>query len=276
MNRSKFRIQSFFFLVISALTFIFFHNCTTRSFEIKEQTAFPTASPHLSTSPEVGEDSPTPSPNTTGEVLQNADRSKYPLGINDTGQTLCDEGDNLLVQCDITAPSQFQGQDAVYGRDALIPPKKGGGPVGFDFTRVCMNGKGLKESEVCDASPDTSANPSSEAWACTKDNQTKLIWSLETKRWISSYNSKNENRCGLSSDWRLPTRRELLTIVHNGRSHPAISTEYFPNTEASAYWTSEPHAVVRRSVWYVNFDSCNAIVGSSATEFNLRLIHDGK
>src|SRR5690606_26771786 len=47
--------------------------------------------------------------------------------------------------------------------------------------------------------------------------------------------------CG-ANDWRLPTVYEFLSIVHNGRTSPAIDTDYFPMEDGSApwVWTSTP------------------------------------
>jgi len=36
------------------------------------------------------------------------------------------------------------------------------------------------------------------------------------------------------ADWRLPSYRELLTLVHYGASAPAVEANYFPNTAAAA------------------------------------------
>ena len=40
------------------------------------------------------------------------------------------------------------------------------------------------------------------------------------------------------SDWRLPDRNELQSLVDYSRYNPAINTTYFPNTVASYYWSS--------------------------------------
>lgn len=47
--------------------------------------------------------------------------------------------------------------------------------------------------------------------------------------------------CG-HHDWRLPTRRELLSIVDYSQMYPAIDREYFPNTPSNkSFWTSNSY-----------------------------------
>ena len=54
--------------------------------------------------------------------------------------------------------------------------------------------------------------------------------------------------------WRLPTRRELISLVDDTRHEPAIDVEAFPDTQSAAYWTSTPAAWSPSSVaWIVSF-----------------------
>lgn len=189
--------------------------------------------------------------------------------LNDTGQTMCHTG-GLQAPCTLSnsdAVSDYPRQDGRFGRDVAGKAKTGGGAAGFDFSCVLWNGT-VVNSPTCYASlaPNTSAARASNAasdWACTKDNQTNLIWSMQTVgapvapdtiggiSWndsastasgspIASHNASA--RCGFSSGWRLPTRRELLSIVHHGAINPAIDSNYFPQTRgdrSSHYWTSD-------------------------------------
>jgi len=59
--------------------------------------------------------------------------------------------------------------------------------------------------------------------------------------------------CG-KSDWRMPTRTELLGIVSFDRVSPAIDTAYFPNTPlSSVVWSGSPYANYSNYAWYVDF-----------------------
>jgi hypothetical protein len=46
---------------------------------------------------------------------------------------------------------------------------------------------------------------------------------------------------GFSSGWRLPTTKELMTLVDAAVSQPAIDTTVFPEATENAYWTSTPY-----------------------------------
>jgi hypothetical protein len=66
------------------------------------------------------------------------------------------------------------------------------------------------------------------------------------------------------NDWRLPTKKELLTLVFcsdgkydldgsckNMTNVPTINSTYFPNTQSSKYWSS--YAELNSGAWNVNF-----------------------
>ena len=91
---------------------------------------------------------------------------------------------------------------------------------------------------------------------CVKDNSTGLIWEGKTTSGprassnahtnfgdkrngdVSEYASTvNATRlCGFT-DWRLPTKDELTSLVVSG-VRPTIDVNWFPNTETNWYWTS--------------------------------------
>ncbi|MDC0197759.1 DUF1566 domain-containing protein [Candidatus Thioglobus sp.] len=114
----------------------------------------------------------------------------------------------------------------------------------------------------------------SEKWSCVVDNNNSLIWevksdkkgvqyALNTYTWFDGnsgrdngtftkncYWGKNCNTlsfikdvnksqlCGFS-DWRLPSRDELNSIVdYYGEGDLLIDTDFFPNTQMDSYWTA--------------------------------------
>lgn len=213
-----------------------------------------------------------------------------PTGLlNDTGQTLCSDG-TTLVACDATSTGDaatYPRQDGRFGRDVGNPPKVGGGAAGFDFTRVCMSGD-LAGAGTCAPSPTAAAdqsNPGVTDWACTKDNVTNLIWSLQTQsaNWTTASGATYPNaghnsltRCGYGTGWRLPTRQELLSIVNWANSAMTIDLAYFPAAQATDHWTSDVY-VLNPTIhaWFVTFNQ-----GSTSTRFMpntlvVRLVRSG-
>lgn len=184
----------------------------------------------------------------TGALLLTV-TSASAAGLNDTGLNACFDTNNLAVAC--TTVGAIPGQDALYGRDAAAAAgfsfKTGSGAAGFDFTKICANGD-AEGTGACPANPaaNTGPNPAPTDWACTRDNITGLMWSLESTTggtWVTYSASATTSRCGHTTGWRMPTTRELLSIVHNGASAPAIDTAFFPGTQSNWYWAAELEAI---------------------------------
>ena len=55
------------------------------------------------------------------------------------------------------------------------------------------------------------------------------------------------------SDWRLPTRFELESILDLGRFNPAINPDLFPGTKPDWHWTASPDASAPACAWIVSF-----------------------
>ncbi len=76
----------------------------------------------------------------------------------------------------------------------------------------------------------------------------------DTEKFVQDVNAVG--LCG-ASDWRLPTAKELHSIVDLGRGDElAIDPDYFPNTydnrNMKTFWSSSPFDKSR--AWFVNFD----------------------
>jgi len=168
------------------------------------------------------------------------------------------------------------------GGDDVISRIAGSGGV-FDFTKLDPAGKPLENQDAI-----YTITP----WTCVRDNVTGLMWEVKTidgglrdqGNTYTWYNPDPESNggapgakdggdcgggvacdthayvqavnqqglCGFS-DWRMPTRSELRTIVDYQSSFPAIDTGVFPNTVATSFWTSEPNETYPNFAWHTDF-----------------------
>jgi hypothetical protein len=218
--------------------------------------------------------------------------------LNDTGIDWCANDTTNHLPCPV---SSHPGQDGEHGRDALARAgqlqKVGGGAAGFDFTKLAANGNALPASAT--------------SWDCVRDNHTGLIWEVKTTSGLRSRdhtytwydpNSPDGNPgtanggnctgsacdttgfvqavnsqglCG-ASDWRMPTRRELLGMVDYGRFNPAIDPGYFPNTPSSNFWSASPSLPGSNIAWNVHFVGGYAYFFPRSSSIRVRLVRGGQ
>lgn len=232
-----------------------------------------------------------------------------------------DDGDAAYktTQCEAATIAGFPGQDGHFGRDAVARtgelPKIGDGAAGFDYTKISNTGAELPASAKLGSGPND--------WACTRDNLTGLLWEVKVddrsqlRHWGHRYTwydldspdgdpgTPNGGNCVGSacdttgfvqavnaqslcatSDWRMPTRRELQGIVDYGRWNPSIDLGYFPNTPGSdfpLFWSGSPSAYSSAyypyGAWYVIFLNGNTShIGANgkSNPNHIRLVRDGQ
>jgi hypothetical protein len=101
-------------------------------------------------------------------------------------------------------------------------------------------------------------------WVAVRDDTTGLTWSranigdkrLKHKQAVKACTALN---LAGHSDWRLPTIRELLTLVDYARYNPAIDIDLFPECKANWYWSVTPYAPSPGDyAWYVLFSDGHA------------------
>lgn len=76
------------------------------------------------------------------------------------------------------------------------------------------------------------------------------------------------------SDWRVPTREELISLIEERCNAPAINSEVFPNTSSSRYWTSTPNLHSELSAWDVNFLNGYSSSYFRRLNYKVRLVRD--
>ena len=89
------------------------------------------------------------------------------------------------------------------------------------------------------------------------DTSTGLMWQKSTAPgaylWEQALNYCESLTLAGHSDWRLPTWKELQSIVDYSSYTPTINTTFFPDTVASQYASSTTRADNLSHAWYVDF-----------------------
>lgn len=89
------------------------------------------------------------------------------------------------------------------------------------------------------------------------DAATGLIWQQAddgtSRTWDDAVSYCQALPLGGHSDWRLPSRKELLTLVDAGRTHPALDPAL--SAASKPYWTATDGFADASSAWFVNFGS---------------------
>jgi hypothetical protein len=90
------------------------------------------------------------------------------------------------------------------------------------------------------------------------DTKTKLTWQQTVAPVTYTWAGAKTYCAGLNlggTGWRLPTVKELQTIVDDSRTNPPIDATAFPSTPAGTFWSSSPLAGSSSGAWDVRFDS---------------------
>ncbi|MGI9211403.1 MAG: DUF1566 domain-containing protein, partial [Methylococcaceae bacterium] len=78
------------------------------------------------------------------------------------------------------------------------------------------------------------------------------------------------------SDWRVPTVRELQTLVEWDNQSHAINTTLFPNTPSYWFWSSSPYAGDTSYAWVVDFNYASVGYDDRGNASAVRLVRGGQ
>ena len=175
------------------------------------------------------------------------------------------------------------GPASAHADEAELLRAISGPGASVDYTKLDDAGQALE---------DQGAIYTVEPWTCVRDNVTDLVWEVktidgglrdqghtytwhnpdpqanggapgmrdggecggdiacDTQAYVEAVNE--QGLCGYS-DWRMPTRDELRSIVDYRASFPAIDGDHFPNTMALSYWSADPNPTYPAYAWHTDF-----------------------
>ena len=111
------------------------------------------------------------------------------------------------------------------------------------------------------------------------DTDTGLMWQQITAPGTYTWDyameyCKSLNLAGFT-DWRLPTIKELVSIVEYSRYSPAINTDYFLGTLELHYWSSTTYACITSTAWLVDFNIGDIFVNNKLNNYYVRAVRGG-
>ena len=124
-----------------------------------------------------------------------------------------------------------------------------------------------------------------------KDLNTGLVWEVkspiagdinchedrydrvEAESWFIA--ALNRKRHGGFSDWRLPNREELRSIVHYGGDSPAVDRAFFPDCAPEFYWARQENGFDPLLNWGIYFGYGCAISYPKINRYRVRAVRGG-
>jgi len=195
-----------------------------------------------------------------------------PSKIPDTGQTKCYNTNGNEISCAGT------GQDGEYSINEMsFTSLSGGTMVQDNVTGLIWEVKTNKDDVKNYNDPHDADN--TYTWydpdPATNGGNAGTESDHDTLDFIRALNSAN---FGGHSDWRLPSREELRSLVDYSipSPGPTIDVSYFPNSVSSYYWSSTMPASNNASVFSINFNNDYDSAGSKSNSFYVRAVRGGQ
>jgi hypothetical protein len=104
------------------------------------------------------------------------------------------------------------------------------------------------------------------------DGPARAFTWAEARRAIDGLNTTGA-LAGLS-DWRLPSKGELESLIETCRTAPAIHTGVFPGTPAAGFWTRSASSDEIDHAWFVGFYSGIALEYRRDAGYRVRPVRD--
>jgi len=110
------------------------------------------------------------------------------------------------------------------------------------------------------------------------DNITNLVWqkseSASTLQWASAVAYCDSLNLGGSTDWRLPTEKELGSLIDYSIANPGpmIRTAYFPSAKKTYYWSATTSAADPNKAWNILFSDGPENYADKGSYYNVRCV----
>lgn len=105
-------------------------------------------------------------------------------------------------------------------------------------------------------------------------NGSSCVGEVSRLPWASAVKTAATLHYGNITEWRLPNKNELNTIVESACSQPAINSTIFPQTVNRAYWTSSPYDSEVKYLWVVVFSNGSILPLAGSSTAAIRLVKD--
>ena len=174
----------------------------------------------------------------------------FAFRLPDTGQTLCYDSSGDEIDCTGT------GQDGAYNINPMSFTDNADGTVTDKNTGLMWQ---------------------------KHDDGNRHNWYQASGTVHKTHNPTAKDVCGSltlgsHSDWRLPTKKELMSIADYGIPSPGpmIMTTYFPDAYSAWYWSSTTYAGSPGLAWYMDFN--NGDVGDYDKDYidHVRCVRGGQ
>ena len=161
--------------------------------------------------------------------------------VNDTSQGWC--------------VSFFHGNDSIQSRQSEFHVRAVRGNVFIDPNRFHDNNDGT-----------------------ITDTYTGLMWQKDTtsdKNWKDALDTCHKLELAGYTDWRLPGKEVLRSIVDYTQYAASLNKQFFPQSASTAYWTSTTDQQQMNNAWCIHFQYGNDLSRSKNQLYAVRAVRGG-
>ncbi|MBF0451464.1 MAG: DUF1566 domain-containing protein [Candidatus Magnetomorum sp.] len=152
--------------------------------------------------------------------------------------------------------SFFHGNDTIQSRQSTFHVRAVRGEIFYDPERFVDNNDGT-----------------------ITDTVTGFMWQKETikgKNWTTALNDCQYLELAGYTDWRLPGREVLRSIVDYARFAPALDVRFFSQSTAAAYWSSTTDQQKMSQAWCLHFQYGNDLSRQKDQLYAIRAVRGGQ